>query len=589
MQRITFILLVIGIGLYVSPVLSIDFVFSTEEGFNLGATQFNKYDIISTNGAGTYTAMVSSLSAVLPQNVGIDALQYYAPNNLIFSIGEDAVILGYQCYKRDLLGWDGANISLIWDGSALPPQVNLDAVNIVSLSPLEFGFSLAEGANLPGIGQVHKSDIIRYLAGSGFTWKYFDAMDRGLPAQSNLDAVMQTGDWRWALSFDAETLVPTSTDTRFGKSDLVDYDVAGFTFSTTPLFIASANGIPPQVNLNAISPFPHGTNYLNTYGSFTVSDDSSHWFFEIYADGTDKGILTWQSTYAGRTGVMQVFQTPSQKGKLSQIFSVPSTGWYTVIAKVATDIPSTSPQQKVYLYLYQLGADLLPDVSVNEVIAQAKGGLGEAGIWRDMTVSFYAAGTMLSVQVVGINPASSGVSGNIYFDEVWVYAGALQPASNVTVTNPNFDSDISGWSLEKYADGIGPGTWSWISNWSAHSGVMQAYQDAGYKGKESQLLNMPNAGHDSYVSVWVFSGAGASNLSQKVYLYLYSYDGGYANIIESGNVILGSGRWTPGEWRLLQFTCKPLTIYNAAQIVGINPAGRPTQSIYFDEVVIKQD
>jgi len=584
------VVFLIGICCFCSSVFAIDFLFSTEEGFTLGPSQFQKYDVISTDGAGTYTALVSSLSAVLPKNVNLDALQYYAPNNLIFSLGEDAIIQGYLCYKRDLLQWDGANINLIWDGSALPPQVNLDAVDVIALSPLEFSFSLAEAANVAGVGQVHKSDMIHYLTGSGFTGKDFDAEARALPAQANLDAVMRISATQWALSFDAESLIPAGTGTRFGKSDLVDYNPATFTFSTTPLFTASVNAIPAQVNFDAIAsitiPAPP---YLNSYGDFTISSDTINWLFEKYADGTGPGTLYWQSSYSGQTGVVQINQIPGEKGKLSQIFSVPSTGWYTVIARVATDIPSSSPQQKVYLYLYQLGADLLPDVSVNEVIAQSNGGLDNAGVWRDLTVSFYAAATMLSVQVVGINPVTSGVTGNIYFDEVWVYAGAPQPVTNLTLTNPNFDTDTAGWIFQLYADGTGPGTWSWLSNWAAHSGVLQGYQLGGEKGKASQLLNVPNAGHDALVSVWVYSGAGSASVSQKVYLYLYSYDSTTTKVIESGNVILASGRWNPGEWRLHQFVCKPLTTYNAAQIVGINPAGRPTQSIYFDEVVIKQD
>jgi PKD repeat protein len=365
------------------------------------------------------------------------------------------------------------------------------------------------------------------------------------------------------------------------------YDTAGrFTVS---LVASNAYGASTMTKPEYIIVSSGAPSYLSTYGSFTISDDTSHWFFQVYADGTGPGSLIWQSNYSGQAGVLQIYQTPGQKGKLSQIFSVPSTGWYTVSTRVATDIPSTSPQQKVYLYLYQLGGDSLPDVSVNEVISQSNGGLGNAGVWRDMTVSFYAAGTMLSVQVVGINPATSGVNGSIYFDEVWVYAGAPQPITNLTIINPNFDTNTAGWMFEKYADGTGPGTWSWLANQVGHSGVLQGYQNGGEKGKASQLLNVPNVGHDALVSVWVYSGAGAVNLSQKVYLYLYSYDASYAKVIESGNVILGSGRWTPNEWRLLQFTCKPSTIYNAAQIVGINPAGRPTQSIYFDTVSVKQD
>ncbi|MFB3895836.1 MAG: hypothetical protein ACE14V_05985 [bacterium] len=587
MRRISLIFLILSLVVFVIPALGIEFIFSTGEGINLGGTPFTKSNVIATNGAGIYTPAFTSMVALLPPNVNIDALYEIDANNLVFSLEEDAVVNGYLLLKQDLILWDSSDFYLLWNGVAngLPQNVNLDAVDIISLSPLEFSFSLGEATNLAGIGQVHKSDLIHYTTASGFTGKDFDALAKAVDPQSNLDAIILVSPTQWLLSFDITGEFPVGSAVWFDKSDIINYNPTGGLPST--YFDASANGIPAQVNLDAVATYI--PNYLNTYGSFTISDDSSYWFFEKYADGTDKGVLTWQSNYAGRDGVMQISQVAGEKGKLSQVFTVATAGWYTVIAKVATDIPSTSPQQKVYLYLYQLGGDYLPDVSLNEVISSANGGLGEAGVWRDITVSFYAAGTILSVQVVGINPISSGVNGNIYFDEVWVYAGAPQPVTSLTLTNANFDTDTAGWIYEKYADGSGPGTWSWLATQVGHNGVLQGYQVGGEKGKASQGLNVSNAEHDALVSVWVYSDAAAANVSQKVYLYLYSYDFSYAKVIESGNVILGSGRWTPNEWRLLQFTCKPLTVYNAVQLVGINPAGRPTQSIYFDEVSIKQD
>jgi hypothetical protein len=376
MKKFTFILILLGIGLCFSPTYSIDFLFSTEEGFALGANQFQKYDVISTNGAGTYTALVASLSAVLPKNVNLDALQYYASNNLVFSIGEDAVIQGMLCYKRDLLQWDGANVSLIWDGSALPPQVNLDAVDVISLSPLEFSFSLGEATQLFGIGQVHKSDLIHYLEGSGFTGKDFDAEARALAAQANLDAVMQISATQWAGSFDAESLIPAGTGTRFGKSDLVDYNPATFTFSTTPLFIASANAIPAQVNIDAIANFAIPVPpYLNHHGAFTTASDTTQWLFEPYGGVVSAGTLSWVSDYSAQTGVLQLYQIPGEKAQLTQLFSVPSSGWYTASARVATDISDSTKRQKVYLYLQELSASTAIVATGNIIIQPGKDGL----------------------------------------------------------------------------------------------------------------------------------------------------------------------------------------------------------------------
>lgn len=329
------------------------------------------------------------------------------------------------------------------------------------------------------------------------------------------------------------------------------------------------------------------TPFLNSYGTFTDASDLLHWFFELYADGTDKGTLTWVSDYNGQSGVAQIAQNAGEKGKITQVFSVPSTGWYTAIAKVATDIADVNKQQKVYLYLQELSSsDNAIAATGNIIIQPGKGGFGGVGIWRELKISFYASNTLLGVQVVGINPITTG---DLYIDEVWVTAGASLPSGTVTLTNPDFTSDISGWLTEIYGDGTGTGTWTWVSNQDGCSGVMSGTQSAGQKAKHSQIVNLPFAGRDALGSVWVYSSAGSMNDTQKVYLYIYSYDNsGYSTIQETGNAILQPGKWTPGQWTQLQFGYTPLTAYNVVQLVGINPIGNPYQAIYFDDVEIKQ-
>jgi hypothetical protein len=83
---------------------------------------------------------------------------------------------------------------------------------------------------------------------------------------------------------------------------------------------------------------PSTTTYLNSFGSFTISSDTSNWFFDIYTGGTGPGTLSWQSTFQGQTGIVKMTQSAGQKGKLSQIFSVPTSGRYRATARVATDI-----------------------------------------------------------------------------------------------------------------------------------------------------------------------------------------------------------------------------------------------------------
>jgi hypothetical protein len=326
--------------------------------------------------------------------------------------------------------------------------------------------------------------------------------------------------------------------------------------------------------------------YLNSYGEFTISSDTQHWYFEKYGDGISAGTLSWATGYSGQTGVARIRQTPGQKGKLTQVFSVPSTGWYTAIAKVATDIAAVTKQQKVYLYLQELDSSTAVAATANEVIQSGSGGFNGAGVWKQMQISFYAQNTLLGIQVVGINPTNSSVTGNIYFDDIWVYAGAPQVTAPIVLNNPSFSAGTVGWMYAVYADGTGTGTWTGINTWSGHTSVLKGSQAGGEKAKVSQLYSAPTS--IALGSVWVYSASSSMSNSQKVYLYIYSNDSGYNKIIESGNAILQPGKWVPNQWQQLRFGYIPLTPYNAVQLVGINPIGKPYQSLYFDEVAVKQ-
>jgi hypothetical protein len=315
-------------------------------------------------------------------------------------------------------------------------------------------------------------------------------------------------------------------------------------------------------------------SYLNSYGAFTISSDTTHWLFEKYGDGISAGTLSWISVYQ----CINLFQTPGQKGKLTQMFSVPSTGWYTAITRVLTDIANASKQQKVYLYLQELDGSNAIVATGNQVVQSGSGRL--SGGWKQMQISFYAQNTVLGVQVVGINPTISNVTGSLYIDDIWVYAGGPQVTNTIPLTNSSFDTGTVGWAYQVYADGTGPGIWS---EWS---GLLIGSQAGGEKGKVSQLYSAP--AKNTLGSVMVYSASTSMSMAQKVYLYVYSYDSIYSKIIESGNAILQPGKWTPGQWRQLQFGYTPFTPYNALQLVGINPTGNPYQAIYFDEVELKQ-
>ncbi|MFB3896733.1 MAG: hypothetical protein ACE14V_10570 [bacterium] len=331
------------------------------------------------------------------------------------------------------------------------------------------------------------------------------------------------------------------------------------------------------------------SDHVNAFGSFDIMGDLSYWSFEKYGDGTGLGSIAWVDCFGGQSGVAQISQYPGEKGKITQVFSVPSSGWYTARVKVATDIVDKAQQQKVYLYLAELSSNFAIISDANIVIQPGKGGLSTVSTWRELKISFYSSTNLMSVQLVSINPGDSGTYGSLYVDDIWVTPGVAEPIGTITIKNPSFDTDTSGWTLQVYADGTSPGIWTWLSNLNARSGVLLGFQSGGEKGKLSQPVNLFYTQQDAVCSVWVYSGAASSSLTQKIYLYIYSYsNSGYSYIVESGNAILQPGNWPAGVWRKLQFAYAPYTSYNSVQLVGINPAGRSAQSIYFDGVEIKQ-
>ncbi|MFB3894914.1 MAG: SBBP repeat-containing protein [bacterium] len=324
-------------------------------------------------------------------------------------------------------------------------------------------------------------------------------------------------------------------------------------------------------------------HYFNNYSEFTISSDFDHWYWEKHSDSITAGTLSWSSTYMKRSGIAKITQNPGDKGKLTQLFSVPSTGWYTAKAMIATDIAEMIKQQKVYLYLQELDESNAIIATGNIILQPGAGGFGTAGVWRELKISFYAQHNILGVQVVAINPANSGITGSLYIDSIRVAAGAPVPTRPVKVINNSFASGTTSWILEPYGDASYAGIWT--TAWS----VLALSQDGGMKGKSSQLIQVATTfWNNVYATVQVYSDATSISDSQKVYLYIYSYDSGYTKIIESGNAILQPGKWAPGQWHQLQFEFPPLTPYNVVQLVGINPLGNPWSTIYFDNVAVKQ-
>ncbi|MFB3897370.1 MAG: right-handed parallel beta-helix repeat-containing protein [bacterium] len=427
------------------------------------------------------------------------------------------------------------------------------------------------------------------------------------------DAIVDNGneiencwlDLREGIIKDSGTAYPTIYKSMTKFDDATDAARLTVTLSGSTAEILSSSALKaPATVIFTIQKDSTGTDYdkqlirvyeiVNTNGHFGVASDTTKWYFQLYSDGTGPGTLSWVTGYSDGSGIAKITQTAGQKGKIGQTFKVSKPGWYTARARIATDMTAASKQQKVYLYLQELNAsDQIIEVA-NQVLSSGAGAFTGAGGYRDLEITYYAKGTSLGVQLVAINPASSGVTGSIYIDNIWVYpappiVSRCYGATQVDLANANFDTTTTAWMVEVYSDGTGPGTWSWDTGWAGRTGLLKVNQAGGEKGKASQLFTFPSEQRSASASVWVYSGATSSSNSQKVYLYLYSYDAGYAKVVESGNAILQAGMWTPNQWRELKFGYTPLTAVNAVQVVAINQTGKPAANIYFDEISVDQD
>ncbi|MDI6784913.1 MAG: hypothetical protein QME64_12585, partial [bacterium] len=372
-------------------------------------------------------------------------------------------------------------------------------------------------------------------------------------------------------NYDQGTDVYLTAPSSYNGKPFAKWSKDGSDFSTNTSIIVPMDNNHTLVAEYQLSP-------MNSYGEFTANSDTTHWYFEKYGDASSAGALGVNTTY----GFAAIYQIPGQKAKISQVFSVPSSGWYTAKASVLTDISDISKQQKVYLYLQELGAGNTITGCANQVIYPGNGGLGSAWTWKDLEIFYFATGTVLAVQVVGINDASSGVNGSLVIDYIWVYAEAANPTETIALYNPSFDLGSTYWWLEKYGNATYPGIWT-----TAWSNLILS-QDSGMKGQASQWFSVPSIGKRVSGKLHLLSGNIIPGKTQKVYLYIYDCDSTYTKIIASGNGIFYPNKWADNTWQDLQFIYNPSTKYNVVQLVGINP-NSGWDALYFDWVELKQE
>ena len=267
------------------------FYFTADEGFSIGRSSFNKYDIISTDGAGNYTSVMTSLTSLIPPEASIDGLHVVGNGTTFLSLDVDAQVQGTLFHKQDIICWNGTTATLFWDGLShgIPAEANVESVMIGWLNPLDFVFTLGEAAPLVISGVttiIDKSAVVQYeqnTAGDvyAFTTVYFTGPQMGLPDEANSESISKVySDMTILTSGDIDMLIPTvgGTSTYFKKSDFMNFNANNGSFATTAYFSGSANGIPDEVNLKVACFIPHPP-VAGMYANQTIGFEPLNVFF----------------------------------------------------------------------------------------------------------------------------------------------------------------------------------------------------------------------------------------------------------------------------------------------------------------------
>ncbi len=143
---------------------------TTDIPATIGSATVDDADIVEHTASSGSWSIVSALSTVLPNGVGVDAIHCWANGDVVFSTDSSFTFSGGSADDEDLLLYSGGVLTLLWDGSAagLPSTADLDAVAVLTATPLSILLSLDASAMVSGI-PCTDDDIIAFSSSTGFS------------------------------------------------------------------------------------------------------------------------------------------------------------------------------------------------------------------------------------------------------------------------------------------------------------------------------------------------------------------------------------------------------------------------------------
>ncbi|NEQ52969.1 MAG: hypothetical protein F6K11_22985, partial [Leptolyngbya sp. SIO3F4] len=201
-------------------------------------------------------------------------------DSFLFSLDSNQKNLdGLNISKNDIVQFDGNDFSLLFDGSDVAAEKNIDAFDMISDTEILMSFN--SSFVLDGVGEVSNADILKFTSTSlgsntaGIFEIYLDGSDLGLSGRAgNIDGLTQVSNGDLLISISGKKSLSDVGKVR-------DEDILRLTPTTTgddtkgswSMYLDGSNvGLKAySENIDALSLNDSGDLFLSTHGDFDVT------------------------------------------------------------------------------------------------------------------------------------------------------------------------------------------------------------------------------------------------------------------------------------------------------------------------------
>ena len=327
----------------------------------------------------------------------------------------------------------------------------------------------------------------------------------------------------------------------------------------------------------------------NNEGTFNNGpQDTTYWSFQKPGGVTQMPTISWESTFLGHDGLLRInYSTATQGVKITAVhrkYNGPFAHWYHVNIKYATE--STNAGHEIIAQM--LSYTNHTSYTITEVGGNWTGN-GQISPMTMYSLNLYNY-SLESSQQIQLILKNNGSAGDFFIDSIDCYSEdppAIQNPLSVSKTIGDFDTaaDTTNWGFQNIADGInGKGTFSWVSSYSAQTGVFalnfyNIYQ--GVKITSSTTFNI-NSQRNACMS-FKYRSSLSSPSTLFVLGYLYS-EGDLATfkVDLAGKGVLGN---SPGnQWNTVYVPLTSISGNSEFRMQLVFKNNQTPQTVYIDDI-----